>query len=552
MPPRARRWNGWGFDGEAMAVPSRAAAWLASRAPAGVPLVPVDEAACEVGEARPLPPLPGAVAGDRASRLRHACGQSFPDLVALRTGRPLACPDAVVEPEDAAQVAAVLEAAVRHRIAVIVRGGGTSVVGGVTVPPRPDPVVVLSLARLRGLVDLDRQSLLATFLAGTAGPEVEAALGAAGLRLGHEPQSFELSTVGGWVATRSAGVRSNGVGTIDGLVAGAELATACGAWRLAPQPASAAGPELRRLVLGSEGRLGIITAATLRVRARPEAEHGTVVVLPGWGDGLACCRELVQSGVPHEIMRLSDPTETAFGTTLVELSPLVARASRALFGSRRFAEGCVLLLGWAGTDREIGRARTAARRVWRRHGGLGVGSSGWRRWLRDRFRHPYLRDALISAGWGVDTLETAAPWRELAALHIAVRGALERAAAGRGFEIVLLCHVSHAYRDGASLYFTVFWPLRPGRELADWRELKRAATATLLAGGGTLSHHHGVGTMHAPFLPREIGAPGVAALRAAVRALDPDGVLNPGVLLVDEPLSRATDHGPRVTSGEEA
>ena len=545
MPPRARRWNGWGYEGEAMAVPSPAAAWLAARVPAGTPLVPVDEAACEVAEARPLPPLPAAVAADRATRLRHAVGQSFPDLVALRTGRPLACPDAVAEPADAGELAAVLGVAARHGVAVVVRGGGTSVVGGVTVPPRPDPVVVVSLARLRGLVDLDRSSLLATFLAGTTGPEVEAALAASGLRLGHEPQSFELSTVGGWVATRSAGARSCGVGKIDDLVAGVELAGTHGTWRLAPQPASAAGPELRRLVLGSEGRLGVVSTATLRVRARPEAERGTVVVLPGWADGLACCCELIQSGVPLEVMRLSDPGETAFGTTLVELSPLATRAARLLFGSRRFAEGCALLLGWAGSPREIGRARAAARRVWRRHGGLAVGAAGWQRWLRERFRHPYLRDALLSAGWGVDTFETAAPWRGLAALHDAVSGALERAAAGCGFEVAVLCHVSHAYRDGASLYFTMLWPLRPGRELADWRELKRGATATLLAGGGTLSHHHGVGTMHAPFLPQEIGAPGVAVLRAATRALDPEGILNPGVLLVDEPPSRSPVPGPR-------
>jgi alkyldihydroxyacetonephosphate synthase len=552
MAAPERRWNGWGYQGEAFVLPPTCSAWLAARVPAGDPLPAVAEAAVAVPDPRPLPALPAPTATDRATRLRHACGQSFPDLVALRTGRPLACPDAVVEPEDPGQVGAVLAAAARHRLPVVVRGGGTSVVGGVTVPPRPDPIVVLSLARLRGLVALDRPSLLATFLAGTTGPEVEAALAESGLRLGHEPQSFELATVGGWVATRSAGQRSTGIGKIDDLVAGVEVATARGTWRLAAQPASAAGPELRRLVLGSEGRLGVITSATLRVRPRPVAERGTVVLLPGWSEGLECCRELAQAGVPIEVMRLSDPDETAFATTLVELAPLAARASRLLFASRRFAGACALLLGWTGSDAETAAARRAARRAWRRHRGLAVGGSGYRRWLRERFRHPYLRDALLSAGWGVDTLETAAPWSDLPALHGAVREALQGAAAACGFGLAALCHLSHAYPDGASLYFTVFWPLRRDREVSDWRELKRAATAALLGARGTLSHHHGVGTMHAPFLTEEIGAPGVAALRAAAHALDPEGILNPGVLLVDDSAARATGHGPRATVGEES
>jgi alkyldihydroxyacetonephosphate synthase len=545
MAAPERRWNGWGYLGEAFVVPPAASAWLAARVPAGDRLPRVDEAEVVVPDPRPLPPLPVVAATDRATRLRHACGQSFPDLVTLRTGRPLACPDAVVEPADVAQVVAVLAAAARHRLPVVVRGGGTSVVGGVTVPPRPDPVLVVSLARLRGLVALDRSSLLATFLAGTTGPEVESALAAERLRLGHEPQSFELSTVGGWVATRSAGARSSGIGKIDDLVAGVEIATAAGPWALAPQPASAAGPELRRLVLGSEGRLGVITAATLRVRPRPAAERGTVVLLPGWEEGLACCRELAQAGTPVEVMRLSDPDETAFASALVELTPLVARAARLLFASRRFARGCALLLGWTGTEREIGRARADAGHIWRRHGGLAVGAAGWRRWLRERFRHPYLRDALLSAGWGVDTFETAAPWRRLPALHGEVRAALDRAAAACGLGLVQLCHLSHAYPDGASLYFTIVWPLRRDRELSDWRELKRAATSALLSAGGTLSHHHGVGTMHAPFLGLEIGAPGIAALRAAARALDPEGILNPGVLLVADPGLSRSDPGPR-------
>jgi alkyldihydroxyacetonephosphate synthase len=390
--------------------------------------------------------------------------------------------------------------------------------------------VVLSLERLRGLVRVDATSRLATFRAGTLGPEVEAALAPHGLRLGHEPQSFELSTVGGWVATRSAGHRSTGVGKIDELLAGVEVATPEGLWRLPPQPASAAGPEVRRLILGSEGRLGVITAATLRVRPLPECEDGVAVLMPGWASGVEACRELLQAGVPLEVLRLSDPAESSFGKTLASLSPLAARVSRALFSLRRYRQGCLLLLGWAGGAQETALGRQAAARVWRAAGGLALGQSGWRRWRAERFRHPYLRDELLSAGWGTDTLETAAPWATLGTLYSAVREAMLGTGAQRGFRVAVLCHLSHAYRDGASLYFTFLWPLARGAELAQWGALKGAATEALLAAGGTLSHHHGVGTMHAPYLEREVGPSGVAALSALARKLDPQGVLNPGVL----------------------
>ena len=296
---------------------------------------------------------------------------------------------------------------------------------------------------------------------------------------------------------------------------------------------SAAGPELRRLIVGSEGRLGVITEATLRVRPLPEREDGLAVLMPGWASGVEVCRELLQAGVPLEVVRLSDPAESSFGTTLVSLSPLVARVSRALFSLRRYREGCLLMLGWAGGAQETALARQAAARVWRAAGGLALGQSGWRRWRAERFRHPYLRDELLSAGWGADTLETAAPWSTLGKLYSAVREAMIGAGERHGFRVAVLCHLSHAYRDGASLYFTFLWPLGRGAELSQWRELKTAATEALLAAGGTLSHHHGVGTMHARYLGREVGSSGVAALSALARELDPHGVLNPGVLLAD-------------------
>ncbi len=531
MPERERRWNAWGFEGESFPVPEPARAWLAERLGPGEPLPPIAEADVEVPPARALPAMPVAAESDRAVRLRHACGHSFPELVALRTGRNLAFPDGVCLPASAAEVAELLRAASAAGVALVPRGGGTSVVGGVSVVPRRRPTVVLSLAHLRGLVALDAGSRLATFRAGTLGPEVEEALGSHGLRLGHEPQSFELSSVGGWVATRSAGQRSTGIGKIDDLVAGVVLATPSGLWRLPALPGSATGPELRRLVVGSEGRLGVITEATLRVRSVPEREDGLAVVLPGWASGQEVCRRILQDGVPVEVLRLSDPEETSFAMALASLSPLAARASRVLFSLRRYRHPCLLLAGWAGTAQEVALAEQAAARLWRAAGGLALGRAGWRRWRAERFRHPYLRDALLSEGWGVDTLETAAPWSRLEGVYGGVREAMRRAAEKGGFRVAVGCHLSHAYPDGASLYFTFFWPLAGGADVARWRSLKEAATGALLASGGTLAHHHGVGRLHAPYLEREVGRSGAAALAALARELDPAGVLNPGVLL---------------------
>jgi alkyldihydroxyacetonephosphate synthase len=546
MPERERRWSGWGFEGERFPVPEAARSFLTERLGAGDPLPAVPEGEVKLPPSRPLPPLPLLAATDDGSRLRSACGSSLPDLVALRTGTVAAYPDAVCAPDTPDQVVELLRAAAAGGMAVIPRGGGTSVVGGVTVRPGGAPTVVLSLERLRGVISVDAASHLARVRAGTFGPELEAALAPHGLRLGHEPQSFEFSSVGGWVATRSAGQRSTGVGKIDDLVAGLEVATEAGLWRLAAQPASAAGPELRRLLIGSEGRFGVITEATLRLRPLPEREDGLAVLLPGWAAGVDVCRALLQDGVPVETMRLSDPEETRFGMTLAALSPLAARASRALFGLRRYRSGCLLLLGWAGDTQGMTLTEQIAARLWRAAGGFALGRAGWRHWRADRFRHPYLRDELLAAGWGVDTLETAAPWSALEGVYAGVREALLGAAAGLGVRVVVGCHLSHAYRDGASLYFTFFWPLARGREIAQWSAFKSAATEALLAAGGTLSHHHGVGTIHAPYLEREVGRTGVAALAALARELDPHGVLNPGVL-----LSRTPDPGPRTPGGRE-
>ncbi len=409
------------------------------------------------------------------------------------------------------------------------------------MPTGEAPTVTVDLERLAGLETFDPVSGLATFGAGTAGPAIEAALaarrddGGPGFTLGHFPQSWELSTLGGWAATRASGQESLAYGSIQEMVAGLELVAPAGRLVLPALPASAAGPDLRHLVLGSEGQLGVITRATVRVRRRPEILEVVGTLLPTWEAGLEASRALLQAGVPLDLLRLSDAPETEVALAVglaghAWARPLLGGWLR-LRGIR--GSGCLLLTGAAGTLQQVEDALERSRPLLRRHGGVSLGAGPGRTWLRDRFRHPYLRDALLDRGLATDTLETAAPWSRLPALAAAVRRALEGALEPEGERVAVLCHVSHPYRDGSSLYFTLFFRTAAGPEatVERWARVKRTATEAIVAGGGTLSHHHGIGAWHAPWYGREVGAKGVELVAAAAAALDPAGVLNPGVLL---------------------
>ncbi len=467
-------------------------------------------------------------------RLFHARGQGLPDILRLRAGAGLVLPDAVCRPGDAGGVAALLERCSLDGIRMIPWGGGTSVTGGVNAPSGPEPVVSVDLSELSGLVDLDVRSGLATFDAGTTGPQVEAALEPHGLTLGHFPQSWEFSTVGGWIATRSSGQESMGYGRIDDLVAGLELVSPAGRLVLQATPGTAAGPELRRLVTGSEGRFGVITRATLRVRPRPEARVVTAALLRGWDDGLEVVRELVQAGVPLTMVRLSDAAETQVAMAIGLASSRLGGVLRRYLDVRRIGgEACLLLFGTDGTPWTVRSTLSCARSVIRRHRGVILGTSPGRKWLADRFRHPYLRDALLDRGFATDTFETSATWSQVDEVRAAVSTAVDAALDQFGEKTALLCHVSHPYRDGTSLYFTFFFRsvADPEENISRWATVKRAATEALVASGATVSHHHGVGSWHAPWLEAEIGPLGRDILSVVAGRLDPRQILNPHVLV---------------------
>jgi alkyldihydroxyacetonephosphate synthase len=467
---------------------------------------------------------------DDETRARHAGGQAYADLVRRRAGDAGQAPDAVVLPRDAADVAQVLRICTDDYVAVVPWGGGTSVVGGLDAElGRCTGVVALDLSRMDRLVAVDPTSMLATFEPGIRTPEAERLLAEHGLTLGHVPQSFERASLGGYVVTRSAGQASTGVGRFDDLVAGLRLATPVGELVLEPVGGSAAGPDLRRLVMGSEGTLGVVTEVTLRVRRTPAVRKFEGWMAPSWDAGLAALRRIAQDGPHPDVIRLSDPNETIVSMTMSTAGALTKRLLSAYLKFRRVRNGCLVVIGFEGSADDVRHRREYVAEILRENRCAPLGKNAGHAWERNRFAAPMLRDTLLDAGALAETLETAATWTNLPKVYDGVRLAL-RTNLGDG--AVVGCHVSHIYPTGASLYFTVIAAADPQRRIEQWAETKTAVNDAIVAAGGTITHHHAVGTAHRDHVERDLGGPvGVAMLRAVKDAVDPRGVLNPEKLI---------------------
>ncbi|PRQ06254.1 FAD-binding oxidoreductase [Enhygromyxa salina] len=547
------RWNGWGARERAFEFGDHAdAVWTWLRSELGLttfdmrPAVSLDAlelptAALGDDARAALEAIVGPVwvCGDRYERAFHARGQSYPDLLRLRAGEVETAPDLVVYPR-AEQVQAVLAWADAERVAVIPYGGGSSVVGGVSGEAgRQRGVVTLDTTRMDRLLALDETSHTATFEAGIYGPQLEQSLGARGFTLGHYPQSFEFSTLGGWIAARGAGQQSGRYGGAATWLVGARLATPAGEWSTGAFPASAAGPDFNHLVAGSEGALGIITQATVRLHRAPNVRDYRGCLFPDFVHGVAAARELVQAEVPVATLRLSDPSETDFFSEFSKARkpPSTPRrvAGRALEAMGYGGDRCVLIIGHEGERGAVDAAHTRTNAIVRRNRGIPLGRGAGQSWYRDRFALPYIRDPLLERGVAVDTLETSTSWSNLLPLHQAVGDAIATAASATlrdGQRAMMMAHVSHAYLDGASLYFTIVFPQAPaGEELHQWQAIKSAASRAIIEHGGTISHHHGVGTDHRDYLPEEKGPLGVRLLGAIKAELDPRGIMNPGKLV---------------------
>ncbi len=469
---------------------------------------------------------------DRETRLRRAGGKSYLDLLRRREGDASDAPDAVVTPGSTEETAALLRACGDLGVVVVPFGGGTSVVGGLSgVDPDDRPSVAVDLGRMNTLRGVDVASSMVTAGPGMRGPALEQALAEHGLTFGHLPQSWEFATLGGYAATRSAGQASTGVGRFDELVAGATLATPSGVLELGHPPASAAGPDLLGLALGSEGTLGVFTELRLRVRPLPRMRRYEGWSFRSWARGLAALQRLARHDLLPDVVRLSDPDERR--TNLLMAAGAGARALRGVRRARGHGDGCVLVVGWEGLPDLVRARMRAATSVLREDGALRLGRGVGESWRRHRFDAPYLRDRLMDAGLLVETLETAATWTALPTVYDAVRAALRDALARESRRPLVMTHLSHGYPTGASLYFTVVADRDDDLPIQQWLSAKRAATDALVSAGGTVTHHHAVGADHRPWLQREIGPLGVEVLRAVKQRLDPQNVCNPGVLLPD-------------------
>jgi alkyldihydroxyacetonephosphate synthase len=540
---REQKFWGWGEPGAGPALPNHAAGELRERLGVSGEVVSSPVALAEVRLRAPVlaaglrAALEGAVGtehvrDDREVRVLRAAGKSYLDLLAQRAGECEDAPDVVVAPASHEQAAAVLRACAEHGAAVIPFGGGTSVVGGVApLRGRFETAVCLDLGRLDAVLDMDERSRLARVGAGLRLPELDHALASHGLRLGHVPQSYEWATVGGCAATRSAGQSSTGFGRFEDLVAAVRCATPAGELATLGAPASAAGPDLRALVLGSEGVLGVITELVLRVRPVAPERRYEAWMLRSFDAGCDALRALAQAEVAPDVARLSDEDETRTTFAFAGEAGIARRVSGAALRALRYRPGCLLIAGWEGDAADIARRRAPAVRVLRSADALPLGRGPGEAWGGARFAGPHLRDALLDRGVLVETLETAATWSGLGALHASVRDALE--AALRATAAIVGCHASHLYPDGASLYFTVLARQDPDDPAGQWNAAKRAAGDAIAAAGATITHHHAVGRDHARWLEPEIGALGVDVLRGAKLVCDPTGIMNPGKLLPD-------------------
>lgn len=526
------RWNGWGDPALAKDLPLAVRALLPTvlgkvhRPDAAVDLsdVRIAASALTADDRAALAAIVGDahVSTDNETRIRHAGGRSTIDLMHRRATDQDA-PDAVVSPAGHDEVLAVIMLAAERSIAVVPFGGGTSVVGALD-PERGDhrAVIALDLRRLSGLLHLDEVSGEARFLAGTTGPEAERLLAERGFELGHYPQSFLYATLGGFAAARSSGQNSAGNGRFDTMVTALRVATPTGEIALGGAPGTAAGPDLMRMFLGSEGILGVITELRLRVHRLPESRIHQGWTFPDFATGVDALRQVAQLGTGPTVIRLSDEAETGIGL-----------AQHGKIG-KALSKGCSAVTVFEGRP-EVAAARQAlTERVLTAAGGRSSGASPAEDWAKGRFGAPYLRDALIDHGVFCETLETATVWANIDRLKTAVTETLRAGFADHDAKSLVMCHISHVYPTGAALYFTIIGNLKGTEEsdvLAQWDTIKSRVNDTILENAGTISHHHGVGRDHAPWLATEIGDGGVRMLRALKTELDPTGIMNPGALL---------------------
>ncbi|MBM3200703.1 FAD-binding oxidoreductase [Candidatus Woesearchaeota archaeon] len=467
---------------------------------------------------------------EKHDRLTHSMGKGYKDLVRIRNGDIRQAPDVVAYPETVEEVEKLLNYAKEKKLKIIPFGGGTSVVGGVeTTCPG---TICADMKKLDKVMSIDTVSQTAHVQAGILGPDLEEKLTKAGFTLSHFPQSFEYSTLGGWIATRAAGQNSTKYGKIEDMVEALTMHYPGGKISTKTVPASASGSDIKQLLIGSEGLFGIITDAVIRLHPLPEHKHYSGFILKNFDEGITTLREILQNEITPAVARLSDSEETRAMMKIGSsdkgiVNGLMKDAFKFYLKKRGYSgdEVCMLILGFEGPKDKVRFDFETAKKIVR---GAYLGTSPGKQWLKNRFELPYLRDDLLDLGILVDTLESATNWSNIPCLYAKTKQSMEDSIKSYGVKGFVQTHISHVYREGASLYYTFVAKEVKGKEIEQWTEIKKAATDTIISNGGTLSHHHGVGKDHAAWIEHEHGKKGVEIIKKLKECFDPDKVLNPG------------------------
>lgn len=477
---------------------------------------------------------------DDLDRIVHTYGKSARDLLRIRTGDIPRVPDVVVYPGNEAEVQLIVDRAVAADAVIIPYGGGSNISGSLHAPEdETRPVISVDLGRLNQVIDIDEDSGLARIQAGTQGPDLEEQLGARGWTLGHFPDSFTHSTLGGWVATRSSGMQSDKYGDISDIARGMRVVMPGKVLEIRPLPHTSTGPSVREMVLGSEGRLGVITEVTVQVHRIPEVRLILGYLFPSWEASLAAMHDISTSDAHPSITRVSDAKETAFSfatrkkSNRVSISSLISRGMMKVLQRRgwKLDEICLSFIGYEGGKAHVARQKAIVKDIVGRHGGIVVGKGPGELYDQKKFDTPYIRDFLLDRGAIGDVSETAAPWSKLLPLYTNVLAAAEKVYAHLGVTGWIMCHLSHSYHSGACLYFTFAFKHDGVDPLGQYEPLKNAIQQAFVDSGGTLSHHHAVGTEHAAWLEQDISAPGVHMIDGLFTAMDPGRNFNPGKII---------------------
>jgi alkyldihydroxyacetonephosphate synthase len=480
------------------------------------------------------------VVQDDLDRIVHTYGKALRDLLRIRAGDIPRVPDVVIYPGNEAEVQLIVDRAVAADAVVIPYGGGSNISGSLHAPEdETRPVISLDLGRMNQVIDIDEESGLARIQAGAQGPDLEEQLGAKGWVLGHYPDSFTHSTLGGWVATRSSGMQSDKYGDISDIARGMRVVMPGKVLQIRPLPHTSTGPSVREMVLGSEGRLGVITEVTVQVHRIPEVRVILGYLFPSWESGLAAMQEISTSDAHPSITRVSDGKETAFSfatrkkSSGISISSLISKGLMKLLQRRgwNLDEVCLSFIGYEGGKAHVAKQKKIVKDIVGKYGGILVGKGPGVLYDQKKFDMPYLRDFVLDRGAIGDVSETAAPWSKLLPLYRNVIAAAEKVFAQLGVAGYIMCHLSHSYHSGACLYFTFAFKHNGVDPLGQYEPLKNAIQQAFVDSGGTLSHHHAVGTEHAAWLEQDISAPGVHMIEGLFSAMDPNSNFNPGKII---------------------